>query len=506
MKNILLSLLLVLSLFSCKEVDSVYNIKDFGAVGDGETKNTKAINMAITTCSVNGGGKVIVPPGTFMTGTVELKDNVTLEIMQGATILGSPDHEDYKFFRRPYFRYFRKEIADSLEYLIMAYKCKNVKICGEGTINGNGKAFWEEYDSLPTWIHAKKGRVSNMIEAHYCENFSLTGVRLEMSPEWTVHIFDSKNIFIDGITIDNGLFGPNNDGIDITGCEDIIISNCNITTCDDAICFKTAYEGGECKNAVVTNCIIKTNCVALKLGSNLTYHPMKNITFSNCVITESSRGIGIYSTLGAEFENISFSNIFCKTNAPLVLNRPIHISVWNKPMYKREQKTNSSLKNVTISNFTAETDGRILMVAQDGCNIENLSLNNIKISYKFIEDPAEIAPGHKSHQGSPMNPEARGARAAIVAENIKNLNIDGLDITWPADTVPQEWKITERIENGTNRKFKYDYAKPKQTELSVLWAKNVTGTFNSKSYSLSASSDKTQKFVIEKSDIKSALY
>ena len=231
----------------------------------------------------------------------------------------------------------------------------------------------------------------------------------------------------------------------------------------------------------------------------MVFQRIAGINFSNCVIHQSSRGIGLYSTKGSIVENVNCSNITCNTAAPLVLNRPIHLSVWNKSRGKAIVTEPSVMRNITIDNFTCTTDGRILLAAEDGCTLENVTLKNIKMNYAFIEDPQAIAPGHKSEQGSPKCPKARAARAAIVAENVDNLEIDGVQISWPTDEIPEEFKIPKRIENGTNRAFYYDYTNPRQTELSVLWTSNVTGSFNGKL--VNASSSETPKFLLAKSKI-----
>ena len=508
--RILTFLAIVFLLFSCsiqkeKSQNAVYNILDYGAVADGKTINTASFQQAIDEANAAGGGKVIVPPGVYMSGCIQLKSNITLELLPGSKILGSPNKEDYPTFRRPMFQYTRKpgEPEKMMMHLVIIKNCNNVTIQGTGTIDGNGREFWEPYaeDSLPVWVHAQKGRVSNMVEIQYSKNIKVKDVKLVMSPEWTMHAFGCTNLLFDGVTIDNGVFGPNNDGIDVTSSENVMISNCNITTCDDAICFKSGMEGGEMKNATVTNCVIKTNCVALKLGSNMCFQRMADITFSNCVVTNSSRGIGLYSTKGSIVENISCNNIVCNTAAPLVLNRPIHLSVWKKSRGAAQVTKPSIMRNITISDFTATTDGRILMVAEDDCILENVTLKNVKMIYPFIEDPKPIAPGHKSSQGSPMNPEARGARAAIVGENIKNLVLDGFSVIWPGDTVPQEWQIPKRIENGTDRSFRYDYSNPRQTELSVLWGKNIQGGYINAP--LAKPSDrKLKRIILENSNFK----
>lgn len=493
----------VLLLNACQPgQQDVYNILDYGARGDSATMCTDAINEAITEASENGGGKVIVPPGIYLTGTIVLKDNVVFEVQYGATIAGSGNREDYTRERRPMYRYHKEDPALQMMHLILVKNCKNVTLCGGGTIYGNGKEYWKPFDKLPAWIHAQPDRVSNMVEVQYSENIKIRDLFMTMSPEWTLHVVESKGIEINGVKIDNGFYGPNNDGIDITSCQDVVIANCDIKTCDDAICFKASVDGGPCERATVTNCLVQTNCVALKVGSNLTFHPIRDITFSNCVITHSSRAIGLYSTKGSMVENVNFSNIVAKTNAPLVINRPIHLSAWNKSMYEWEPPQSSAMRNITISNFTAETDGRILMTAEEGCTMENITLRDIKLHYPRIEDPKPIAPGHESHQGSPKNPVARGVRAAVVADNISELIIDGLSVGWPADTVPEEWLIPERIENGTNRRFNpenYDYKKPRQTEMHVFWGRNIDKGYLFAPYA-NASSTGKKDFMIVDSD------
>lgn len=475
-------LFFVLVVCSCTSTNKsgVFNVMDYGAKADSCTINTIAFSKAIDAAYCNGGGRVVVPPGVYVTGTIELKSNIVLEIQEGAKIVGSSNYGDYSKHLRPIFISYKKNPVLEMMHLIVVKNCENVTICGGGTIHGNGDAFWEPSGEMPSWIHAKKGRVSNLIEIQYSKKIKVKDLFLTMSPEWTLHAVESSHVEISGVRIDNGLYGPNNDGIDITSCKDVVISNCDIITCDDAICFKASEKGGSCERAVVTNCLIQTSCAALKVGSNLVYHPIRDICFSNCVITTSSRAIGLYSTRGSVVENISFSNIICKTNSSLVLNRPIQISVWNESMYQWEPSTSSVMRNILISGFTCETDGRILIAAQDGCVLENVTLRDIFMKYPRIEDPSLIASGHTSTQGAPTNPEARSARASLVADNVTNLVVDNYQVVWPTNSIPSDWIIPVRIENGTDRRFdstNYNHLIPRQTEFSVMWLRNVHGGY-----------------------------
>lgn len=482
MKKIVLFTFLIIIL-SCKHHSkNVYIITDFGAKGDSSTLCTKFIQIAIDKAANAGGGKVIVPKGIYITGTIILKSNVTLELQEGSKIVGSSNHTDY-LKHISYCSSFKNRLR---EYLIWADSVENVCIQGKGTIDGNGPAFWEPFDTLPRWIKPQEGRVSNMIEINNCKNLKISDVLLTSSPEWTLHLFNCDNVIINGIRIINNLYGPNNDGIDMSGCQNVIISNCYVKTCDDAICLKSFPNSRKSFNVVVTNCILETTCVAFKVG-NETWQDIYDVTFSNSVITKSSRAIGIYENCGANIYNINISNITCNTNAPLVLNRPIHISIW-----KDEDTVKAgTIKNITISNFSITTEGRIIVTGLPEQAVENITFRDLQITYPMIEDPAPLALGITSAQFKKLSIEARSAKAAIVAENVNKLILDNIDISWPGDKIPQEWKYPERIENGSSRVHRFNYNVVRQTELTVLWAKNVNKGYIFAPYA--ESSEKTIK-------------
>ena len=479
-----------------------FSIEDFGAKGDSITLNTQAIQSAIDAADRQGGGTVIIPPGVFLSGTIFLKSNITLEVQGGAKLLGSPNIEDYTKLswghnkdRQPW-------------NLIVAKNQQNVRINGTGLIDGNGSAFWSdeaEKDEngnyiVPRWILAKEKKVSPLIQFEDCENIRLEDFSVKTGGGWNIHLFNSKNIKIRGLDIVNNLYSPNSDGIDINGSQDVMISDCYIRTCDDAICLKTSPLANETKRITVTNCVMETLCVGLKMGASESFHDMSDIAFSNCVVFGSSRAIGMYSFNGAVYKNINISNIVANTNAPMVLNRPIHMQV--------EQWTDTTkmggIKDVTISGFTCETDGRILLHAEEGATIENITLRDVTLKYAWIEDPAPIAANAKSRQFPNKNkhPELLGATAAIVAENLSNLRVENLQVFWPSSVeVPQEWQHPERIENGSPTIHRPNYDQLKQTEMSVLWGKNLVGGYI-QSFDLHSSDPKIQAFQLSDSNIK----
>lgn len=471
-----------------------YVITDFGAKGDSSTLNTKFIQAAIDKAFKNGGGRVVVPaPGKFITGTIMLKDNITFEIQAGASIIGSDTISDYIPYK---WENFNRDVTPY--HLIIAKDAKNVTLEGRGTINGRGKNFWDYTEVQPRWMNNRVDRPSPMVSFENCTNAKIRDLFLTNSAGWTVHLLHCNHVEVNGIRIVNNLFGPNNDGIDINGSTNIIVSNCYIKTCDDAICVK-AYEK-DAYNIVATNNVLQTLCVALKIDEN--FKKIHNIAFNNCVITKSSRGLAIYAVHGGDIENVVADNIVCDTNAPLVLNRPIQISAWD-----REEGDSilfgGYIRNVTISNFIATTEGRMLITSNQGKKVENVTLRDIKIIYPFIENPLLYTPGIQSSQFKGMETEAKNALAAIVASNLKNFVLDGLQIDWPRSKVtPEEWTFPERIENGNKEVVhKPVYNKVKQIEMSALKVINCEGGYVFAPLA-SSSSAELLPVVIEESNIR----
>jgi hypothetical protein len=220
----------------------------------------------------------------------------------------------------------------------------------------------------------------------------------------------------------------------------------------------------------VSNCIIRTLCAAIKIGWPGDRNNISDITVSNCNIWGSNRAFAIYQSYGIT-ENVTVSNIVFESNTPIIFTRPIHIDL------RRRNDTTTQVgivRNIAICNFTATTQGRILITAEEGGFIENLSLSDIKMQYPYFEDPEVYAKNPASSQSSNKSPEARVAKAAIVAENIKGLWINNVQIMWPGDDVPDEWKIDNKIENGSfTNLYHPDYSKARPVEFSVFWGRKL---------------------------------
>lgn len=489
-----------------------FNIKNFGAIGDGKTLNTRSIQEAIDSAFALGGGQVYVPSGVYLSGTLFLKSNVSLYVSAGATILGSPNIEDYapmkwghNIDRQPY-------------HLIVGDGAENIQIMGQGTIDGNGPAFWKDYDpaDYPQWILAKDKKISPMMEIVDCKNVTITDVTLKTGGGWTLHIYNSELVKVDRINILNDLFAPNGDGIDITGSSDVTVSNCIIKTCDDAICLKTTGDSKECKRVVVSNNVIECSCAALKIG-NESFRDIAQVTFSNNVVYNSSRGFAIYAEGGGTIEDITVSNLIVDTKAPLIYNRPIQImlresresngnvygsSIVNSDKHYDTNGRQPAVRNILIQNVVVKTEGRIMVTAEPGREIENITFRDIQIDYPYIEDPVRYIDKMKSNQFPHENPAAVTAEAAFVIENVKNLVLENIHIDWPqTKAVPEEWAIPVRIANGSFSKFTPDYSNARQTEFSVLYGRGIRGGYIDTPLAESSSKTK-QVFDLKNSSIK----
>jgi len=458
------------SITSCNK-SYEFNIVNCGADPSGKSLSTVAIQKAIDKAhSMNG--TVFFPKGEYLCGTLFLKSNIKLVFSNGSILRCSGNINDFAKYA----------IVDHQDreafHLLVADSVENITIEGQGIIDGNGKAYWKERESEFHFYPPVKPRVSPLVEIYKSTGVILRDFKIINSPGWTVHLNQSTNIIIDGITIDNNLYGPNSDGLDINGCHDVRISNCNIKAGDDAIVVKTTKESRSSENITVSNCILETNCVALKLGTE-SHHDFRYITFNNIVVKNCSRVFSLICNDGATMEFINASNVVAKTNSGWILNRVIELNA-NK---RTENSANGTIRNVSIQNFQVQTDGRVLLGAANGSNIENISINNLMLEYKLLDDPFTMATKTENDifffKSLPL---LRGARASIAAENIANLSISNIKVIWPTYPLDSQWKLLTSPINWGNEAYrdnnKQNLIQGKvKPAFAVLWIKDIKTAF-----------------------------
>ncbi len=452
----------------------VFDVRQFGAVGDGQTLTTEALNAAVTACHAAGGGLVYLPPGRYLSGMVELRSRVTLYLDAGATLLGSTKLADYAPRSGPPAR------GDANQrHLIFARDAEDLGLAGPGCLDGQGPAFWEPsgrvkpsaadgWRDVATYDWKPRPRPSPLLEFYNCTNLHLTDVRIQNAPGWTLRPIHCDNVFIRGLRIHNPVWGPNTDGIDPTCCRNVLISDCLIETGDDAICLKSENPYGEAlrptRNITITNCILSSCCNGLKFGT-ATRGGFENIVFSNSVIFNDDvplnarviSGIALEMVDGGWLEGVLVSNIRMQR-----VRTPIFIRRGNRT--PRPDGTPGTLRGVMIENIHA-TDSVLTssVTGLPGFDIEEVTLSNLRF------ESQEGGPADWTHRLIPElprgYPEARNfgrlpafgfyfrhvrglrlrhlelsaarteARPAVFCEDVKDLELDGLR---SAPTVGQE--------------------------------------------------------------------
>lgn len=463
-----------------------FDVRAFGAVGDGETLDTAALQAAVNAAAVHG-GRVTVPAGTYRTGTVELKSRVTLDLRQGAVLLGSADIADYTTHTWGH----HQDITPW--HLIYAEDAEDIVITGEGAIDGNGPAFWEpERAHAYAFWHEKTHRPSGMVELTRCRNVRVETVTLRNSAGWTLHLHDCDHSQVRGLNIRGTQFGPNTDGIDASGCHYLTISDCHIVCGDDAIALKTTECTRSCEYVTITNCILDTNCVAVRIGFE-SRQPFRYITVSNCVVPRCSRVIDLRSTEGGDIEHVIISGITGTTNCGWPVNRPVEISLHRvdnqyarglppeHPFYGQPKPIAKAgvVRDITIRDLDVVTDGRITIVADADAEMRDIRLENIRLRYVLLDDPA----GFAARGGTGFMPgdhaDARGARAAVVAKHVSNLHIANLDVRWPTYPVPDGWRLFESENRLMNPAYAGDAVDARSGAVApvfhAVWGKDLTG-------------------------------
>ena len=251
---------------------AVYDITACGAVSDTTVLSTSAIQKAIDTCSASGGGTVSVPAGSYKTGSIFLRSNVTLRLENGATLYGSTDINDYIPVKTDYVSL--RTHTPTIQ-LIYADGAENVAIIGEGTIDGRGSAF-----PKLSWNDEGITR-PHLLRMICCRNVRVEGVTLKNSGCWMQHYLACDRVKISGITVINRN-NYNNDALDLDGCHDVTVSDIIADSDDDAITLKSTSPR-MCEDVVISNCVVSSHCNAIKLGTE------SNGGFRNIII----RGIAV---------------------------------------------------------------------------------------------------------------------------------------------------------------------------------------------------------------------
>jgi len=365
LRRLAFGLILISAVLTSGRAATDLRARDFGAVGDGATLNTAALQRAIDACSEKGGGAVVLEAGRYVTGTLQLKDNVVLHLDREATLLGSTQADDYRNVDP-----FKDGTGAELGYaLIVAVDAHRVGIDGAGTIDGRGKelaAAQGKYLKRPflvRWVRCTGVRVSD--------------TSLRSSGAWTMHLFQSKDVAVDHVTIrSRGL--SNNDGIDIDSCEDVRIQNCDIDTGDDAICLKTT-SALPCRHVRVDGCRLKSSCATLKLGTE-SLGDFTDIQIEHCEILGAGLGgIKLLSVDGANLSQVRIADIQMReVRVPVFIRLGARLRTFRADDRRRPVGT---IDDLEIHRLQAENSNQIGVVITGIPDhpVKNVRLDQIRI-------------------------------------------------------------------------------------------------------------------------------
>jgi len=412
-----------------------FNITDYGAVGDGHTKNTKAFADAIKACAEAGGGRVVVPAGMWLTGAIELKSNLNLHLEQGAVIQFSEDYDDYPLIQstwegRPSVRCISPLYANNLE---------NIAVTGHGIIDGAGQAWrpvkkykmtepqWKELiasggvlnEAGDIWWPTKEAlngprilaslrRKDNvtlddyapvrsylrpvMVSLIECKNVLLDGPTFQNSPGWNIHPLLCENVIVRNINVRNPWYSQNGDGLDLESCRNVIVTGCFFDVGDDAICLKSGRgefgrrRGKPSENMLITDCTVYHGHGGFVIGSEMS-GGVRNIYVRNCTFMGTDIGLRFKSTRGrgGVVENIFIEDIRMSNIANEAIRFNMYYGDQQDSTAKQEivpvNEETPQFRKIYCKNITCRgAAGAVLLQGLPEVPIREIELENVMIS------------------------------------------------------------------------------------------------------------------------------
>jgi len=372
-----------------------FNVRDFGAKGDGQTKDTAAIQKALDACVTNGGGTVIVPAGCYLIGSVVMGSNTTLQLAHAANLLGSPDLVDYPLVRGRW----EGEFAEIHRALISAEKAGHISILGGGSIFGPSLNL--------SRLRNPRGPV--LIELTECTNVMLEGFSTQYQQLWSIHPLFCQNFTARNLIIRT--INTNGDGIDVDSCRDVLIDHCSIDTGDDAISLKSGRGleamrlGRPTENVVIRDCtLISSLFGGLGIGTEMS-GGIRNVRIENCFISGHQNGIFIKSRdgRGGFIENIIGENL-------IINNSPTFLAL---DLVK---------KGIQASD---PVTGQV----EQWARVKNISFNHIQV-YNVMELVAgKNVPADRPIDGFTLTGITGNCEKGITLANIVNVKLAGINVT-----------------------------------------------------------------------------
>lgn len=448
-------------------------VTTYGAKGDGKTMNTTAIQLAIDELAKTGGGKLIIPEGRFLSGSIILKSGIELHLQKNAILLGSSNPKDYQKLSHK-------------KALILAEEQSEIKISGAGVIDGQGRKLALHSDSLyyigqmdPKFYNLRRKRPEEdfrpmIINLFNCRNVNLKGITIKDASSWVQSYDKCRDMIFDSLKVISDAYW-NNDGFDISDCKNVQVTNCFVNTADDGICLKSGDKNDWNDSIYIANCTVRSSANAVKFGTGST-GGFKNVTVENIKVYDTFRSaIALETVDGGVLENVTVNNIVATNTGNGIFIRLGH---------RNTDERYGTLRNVSIKNVRVEIPfdrpdknydlrGPDLpffhnpfpcsITGIEGHYVENVSLENIEITYpgrgndglailplyRLKDVPEQIAEYPEfsmfgelpawafyvrhvkglSLKNISVKAEAKDYRPAFVFDDVSGLNLDKIQIT-----------------------------------------------------------------------------
>ena len=372
----------------------MFDITQFGAVGDGCGNCTEAIQKALDRCAAAGGGTVCIPPGVYLSGTIYLHSHIRLEIQKGAVLKAIPDRSCYN--REDFTPQNSASVNEKTDgtHLIAAVNVEDVAISGGGVIDGNREAFFDpEKYSRNTFPGLRPAQM-----LYFCEsaNITLQDIQLRNAAYWSCFFHGCREIMVSGVRIRTGRKDWNGDGLDIDCCTDVIVTGCDIDTADDCIAIrangkKLLNSPAETAQVTVSNCILRSNQAAVRFGVGS--GTIRECTLGNLCITDCTLGITIHGhyshsqNTGLVIRDILISDVFIRS-------RLIPFCIMEHyALLPQEDGNGADISGITIRNLRGYAAGTILIQGDLDRKVRNISLLDVDLTigggHKIVKDADE---------------------------------------------------------------------------------------------------------------------
>ena len=442
LKTYLVFFLSFISVYVIAQQDrqKIFNVKKFGAIGDGKTDDAAAIQKAIDACNAAGGGTVLfTAPFVYMASPFSVRSNIEMHIQGGAKILANPDEKVYIKSA------FRQNPGEGTIW-IGGENVENFTVSGNGEIDGNGISFMgaeleDSYELKPFNVLDPRPHVLTIIGG---KNIRIRDLKIGNSAYWTVHLIGCDDVVISGITLLNSLKVRNSDGIDLDHSKNVRISDCYIESGDDCICLKNRREYeefGRCENITVTNCTMTSRSCAIKIGSE-NMDTIRQVLFNNCIIKKSNRGVGIQNRDEGVVSDVIFSNMIIEghlfSDVWWGKAEPIYVTAyrrakinhkdanWRFPKGAREGRV-GEVRNIYFTNIKCTSENGVYVSAESVDKISTIVFDNVDV---FIDKTTPIAGGVYDRRPAHVEGFVKGKTSGFYFDKANGITVRNCSVQW----------------------------------------------------------------------------